>query len=775
MDSRQLRALFVVLGVLWLTTQVILVRELLVVCLGNELFVGLMLAIWLAAGAFGSLFGGFLAGRVPDPRRLCAGLLVAQGIWLPFAVALARTLGVAVGLIPGEAPGVGLASLLCVTVLAPPAVASGFLFALGSRLAILAQSRPEASAGTVYVWESLGAAVGSVVLTLLVLGSLDALQIALLLAIVGTLTGVWLHALRPSGEREAQPGQPLRLWLVPVLTVAAAGLLLVTPLGGQIAGTLREIQWGGRELLFDGDSAYGNVSVVSEAGQRVYLTDGVTAALTPYPDVFAVESLVHVPMLFLGSVDDVLVIGGGIGGVLAEIEKYPVRHIDYVELDPLLLAAADATGDSLALAELRDPRLEVHAADGRQFVRTVEQVYDLVLVGLPLPGSLSLNRFYTREFYASLAPALTDRGMVVVTGPEASAYFGGDSRSLGASILAALKVTFSHVRAIPGDTVLFLASSDPGVARLGARDLAERLARSNIPSRLVSPAYLAHLVDPRREAWLREALSEGDSLPNEDLHPRAVLASVMHAMAADSPSLHGWAAGLRGLPVPILIAALGVAWLVLGFVLRRRSSPQQAAIPVSLASTGFAVMAITTVLLLCYQTFYGVIYREFALFTGVSAGGLCLGAAVANRMSGTGNAMGWFAVCEAGLAAVCGGLALGLPEVAHPGLVERGLLLGGVAGVSALAGLQFPLAVRIRTGGASDAARTAGLLYGADLAGACLGAAVGASVLLPTVGAVATCVSVAGLKLASLVLLIFTKRQQGARGTRCPGKRVGPG
>ena len=187
------------------------------------------------------------------------------------------------------------------------------------------------------------------------------------------------------------PGRPFRL-LAAALTGAVALVLLATPLSDRLARMTRKFQWGGRELLYDGDSAYGNVSVVAEAGQRTYLIDGVPTALTPYPDVFAVESLVHVPMLFLGSADDVLVIGGGIGGVLAEIEKYPVRHIDYVELDPLLLVAARTTGDSLTLGELSDPRLTVHIADGRRFVRSAPRLYDLVIVGLPLPASLSLNR-----------------------------------------------------------------------------------------------------------------------------------------------------------------------------------------------------------------------------------------------------------------------------------------------------------------------------------------------------------------------------------------------
>ena len=59
----------------------------------------------------------------------------------------------------------------------------------------------------------------------------------------------------------------------------------------------------------------------------------------PVPDVIVSEETVHLPLLFIPEPRRALVLSGGAGGVLRELEKHPLDRIDCAELDPFLIEA----------------------------------------------------------------------------------------------------------------------------------------------------------------------------------------------------------------------------------------------------------------------------------------------------------------------------------------------------------------------------------------------------------------------------------------------------
>ena len=109
----------------------------------------------------------------------------------------------------------------------------------------------------------------------------------------------------------------------------------------------------------------------------------------------AVEETVHYAMAQRPEAQRVLLISGGVSGHARELLKYPAR-VDYVELDPLVLHAAE----QFLPGSLSDPRIEVINTDGRLFLRETDRRYDVILVDVPDPSTSQINRFYTREFFA---------------------------------------------------------------------------------------------------------------------------------------------------------------------------------------------------------------------------------------------------------------------------------------------------------------------------------------------------------------------------------------
>ena len=90
------------------------------------------------------------------------------------------------------------------------------------------------------------------------------------------------------------------------------------------------------------------------------------------------------------SFEDVLIIGAGSGNDVAAALRQGARHVDAVEIDPVIY---DLGRRDHPNRPYRDPRVTVHLEDGRGFVRKTEQRYDLIIYALV--DSLALHSSYS--------------------------------------------------------------------------------------------------------------------------------------------------------------------------------------------------------------------------------------------------------------------------------------------------------------------------------------------------------------------------------------------
>lgn len=164
--------------------------------------------------------------------------------------------------------------------------------------------------------------------------------------------------------------------------------------------------------LYSGKSAYQQIDVFDspELGRFLAL-DGVLM-LTEKDEFIYHEMIVHVPMAVHPCVRDVLVIGGGDGGVLRELSKYEtIRSIDLVEIDKEVIEVSQKYLPSTACG-FSDPRVTVHIQDGLKFVRHHENAYDLIIVDSTDPFGPGEGLF-TREFYGNCCHCLHSDGIMV--------------------------------------------------------------------------------------------------------------------------------------------------------------------------------------------------------------------------------------------------------------------------------------------------------------------------------------------------------------------------
>ena len=124
------------------------------------------------------------------------------------------------------------------------------------------------------------------------------------------------------------------------------------------------------------------------------------------------EMVTHVPMAVHPHVKNVLIIGGGDGGVAKELLQYKsIESIDVVETDRMFVDVCREYFPEVACA-LDDERVKIHYDDGLRFLRNKKGIYDLIINDSTDPFGHTEGLF-TKEFYGSCYNALKDDGIMV--------------------------------------------------------------------------------------------------------------------------------------------------------------------------------------------------------------------------------------------------------------------------------------------------------------------------------------------------------------------------
>jgi spermidine synthase len=170
-------------------------------------------------------------------------------------------------------------------------------------------------------------------------------------------------------------------------------------------------------VIYDGDSAYSRLQVLESTAmrpKRFLLTDNVSAQSGVYLDepnepLFEYIRAFSQAAAAAGEVRRVLLIGGGAYTLPRLIlQQYPEARVDVVEIDPKLDELAERY-----FGWQPDPRVRIIHTDGRVFLNTNQQDYDLIYMdafsSLVPPFQLA-----TTEAVAKLARGLASGGAVVV-------------------------------------------------------------------------------------------------------------------------------------------------------------------------------------------------------------------------------------------------------------------------------------------------------------------------------------------------------------------------
>ena len=164
------------------------------------------------------------------------------------------------------------------------------------------------------------------------------------------------------------------------------------------------------KVLCDRRSKFQKIEIIEnkEYG-RVLLLDGLVQT-TEKDEFFYHEMLVHPAMASHGRPKRVLIIGGGDGGALREVLRYPVERAWLCEIDGQVIEACRKHFAWLGPA-FKDGRAELVIGDGNMFIRKTKEKFDVVLVDSSDPVGPS-TILHSRAFYEKLKTRLAPGGII---------------------------------------------------------------------------------------------------------------------------------------------------------------------------------------------------------------------------------------------------------------------------------------------------------------------------------------------------------------------------
>ncbi|MCW9046353.1 MAG: polyamine aminopropyltransferase [Alphaproteobacteria bacterium] len=144
---------------------------------------------------------------------------------------------------------------------------------------------------------------------------------------------------------------------------------------------------------------------------RVLALDGVIQT-TEKDEFIYHEMMAHVPIIAHGNAKNVLIIGGGDGGVLREVLKHPLVSPTMVELDRSVVDLCIEYMPSLSDGAFENPRTELLITDGIKFVAETDRQFDVIIVDStdPIgPGEV----LFTEAFYKDCKRCLGNNGILI--------------------------------------------------------------------------------------------------------------------------------------------------------------------------------------------------------------------------------------------------------------------------------------------------------------------------------------------------------------------------
>mgnify|MGYP000883808731 CR=1 FL=1 len=425
-QAKLLKANLFLTGYIGSSAQLLLMREMLNISGGYELITGTYLASWLINSAAGSFFAG--KSKPLSLKKLQWLLAISPLLSVALMIAINRLY-----FNTGETPSFLAGILFTIVVLFPVCFASGFAFI---KMLMTARKQKIFDSGKSYSVETIGGIIAGIVITILTSGILGTYQI-LLVTVLLYFIFILITDYRVKKVSD-------------IILITAGVFLILYAISFSPDKFFRQMLLPGIKVESSKDTPYGNITLGSYRGEKFTFYNHRIARWNY--DETAREENVHYAMLQHDSPKRVLLISGDPVSNILEIKKYKPEKIYFVERDPELIKLTDK--NSLE----KEEEIKIIGDDAFRFIKTTKEKFDVVIMNIPPPSTILLNRYYTKEFFEEIRTVLGNKGIFSCSPGTSENYYNDQSAMLYSVIFNTMGSAFKNVLPVAGNKLYFIAS-----------------------------------------------------------------------------------------------------------------------------------------------------------------------------------------------------------------------------------------------------------------------------------------------------------------------------
>jgi len=692
--------IFPLLGFNTLIIQLVILRELFSIFSGNELLTGVVMSCWFVITGLGAILAKFF-------KRKVAGQFSFWLLTLPIVLTtmLLLTFTACKNLLfqPGVTQSPFELLLVITIILFPVCLLSGAAFTVF--VSHLAGKNNDIARW--YALESLGSIAGGALFSFVLIRLFDGYEVLCAVAAINAACCLFLITVSR---------QKIILILQALLLLCMAGVVAFTNIKDRALGKL----FPGQTIVETVENEYGKLIVTWGSGQYNLFDNGALIN-TGYNDM-AVEEAVHYAMIQRPEAKMVLQVGGDITASEKEIRKYPIRQLDFVDINR---DVARLEGKYFAALPVVD--VNQYYEDPRIFIHRTNILYDVVLLNTPEPMYAQTNRYYTLEFFWMLKRCLHTDGVISLSLPGVENYMNTESARLNSSIYQTLKKVFRNVEIIPGNKLFFVASDGPLTS-----EIVKAITRNNINNLYVNEYYLDDAIT-KTKAGLILSKIDADAPLNNDFKPITYY--------------YGFLFWLSHYQVSHLWPLTAICLMLLLFIIFLKP------VNISLLAGGFTASAVEMLIIVAFQALYGFVYAQVGLIFTMFMAGLFIGSFLLSKLDKV--FYSHFIFLQISLLIFLAVLWLLLNYMLHFSVALRYLLYLFMFLQACITGMQFAMATKLKE---QSAALVAGNSYGIELFGSAGGALLTTSLSIPLLGISNTLIALGLFNACAIIIMVINKK-----------------
>ena len=707
-NERNFRVSIFIIGFTSLITQIILFRGLLSIFMGNELIIGIALSNWLLLTSLGVYLGRFVKSTQIKNNSLFYFHLILG--FLPLLIIYLAYAGFPVFFSRGNPISLTNSYLFTLIYLAPFSILSGVLILVMSKLLSINQKANKITEN--YALGVFGGLVGGLLFNFVFSLLFKEFFSLKLLMIINLVVGLFLYF--PWGKD------------MPAKITAALALLLGTfILVTDIQQSAYEKLFGSEKLIKSLTTPYTQIDITKSEGEINFYENGNLIESTN--DVVTSEENVHYAMLQHPKPRNVLMISGGLSGAFEQLNKYETNSIDYVEINPELIHL-----QNIYVSPFNNyPTVNVIKQDARHFLKKYDKKYDVVLINLPDPINLRLNRYYTLSFFEELKQRIKPSGIISISLSSSSEFMNVEVKELHTALFSTLKLLFDNVVIIPGQRNYFLAS-DHSLTHL----ISPYYFNKGIINEYVNPYYIDNKLLTEKKKRIEKASSES-VLIDYDYDP-----VVFHIQFLRWIKTYNFSFFVMAL----IVLAVFIYLL-----------PRLHFVNLGIFTTGFSSASLQLILIFAFQTIFGYAYYFMGVFFTLLLIGIFLGSTfLAKKITHNFKNFSFLQYLIGILSVFMPVVLYNIQSPSENTILIHAIFLIFTLLIGSLAGIQFNFGTHLRYASIS---KTATGILGSDLLGGAMGALFSTILLIPLFGMIKVCLIIGIINfMVGLFVLIRSRK-----------------